>query len=381
MKKIRTLTVFVGMHSLVCAQIAKDNFSLVGVIKNYSGKAVYLSYMSIDNKMVRDTAIITQTRFFFSGAIEGPQKAEISVRDKSLMRSYSYEAWIEPQKMKMKIADDQLSSVEITGSKTDKEYREFSKIKEKIKERYQPQLDSLNGLRDIQLISSIRERLEPYFNELKEKEVNYFGTNTKSYITAYMLQFYTSKLPLDSLKMFYDRMGEEVQISRYGQYFKKKIDEIDNGSPGKKANDFTAGDINGFDITLSQFKGSYVLLDFWASWCIPCRKEHPEMVQLYNKYKDKGIEFIGIADDDGQNNKWREAVKKDNLPWKQILRGLNGGSNIKANHPSQKDINALFGVQSLPTLILIDAKGIIIGRYEENINELRAAFVKIFNNL
>jgi thiol-disulfide isomerase/thioredoxin len=105
------------------------------------------------------------------------------------------------------------------------------------------------------------------------------------------------------------------------------------------------------------------LLDFWASWCVPCRKGNPHLLSLYSKYKDKGLEIIGVSDDDNNHEAWQKAVDKDGIGvWKHVLRGLDMKKRL-AGEENESDISQYYGIHSLPTKILIDPNGIIIGRY------------------
>ena len=104
------------------------------------------------------------------------------------------------------------------------------------------------------------------------------------------------------------------------------------------------------------------MVDFWASWCGPCRKGNPHLLSLYSKYKDKGLEIIGVASDDSDPEAWRKAVAKDQIGvWKHILSGLRRLPN--GTYDKSEDIGDQFGIHTLPTKILIDPKGVIIGRY------------------
>ena len=129
------------------------------------------------------------------------------------------------------------------------------------------------------------------------------------------------------------------------------------------SNNFNTQDINGNKISLADYKGKYVLLDFWASWCVPCRKGNPHLKELYSKYRDKGFEVIGVSDDDRNPEAWKTAVAKDGLPWQHVLRGFKivNGAPDRTN-----DINEGFNISTLPTQILIDRTGTIIARYGED---------------
>lgn len=108
------------------------------------------------------------------------------------------------------------------------------------------------------------------------------------------------------------------------------------------------------------------MLDFWASWCVPCRKSNPHMIELYNKYKSKGFDVIGIADDDGKVDVWKKAVEQDNVGiWHNVLRGLDWDM-IRKNTPNPNDLDQQYGISSIPTKILIGPDGKILGRYGDS---------------
>ncbi|WP_179413514.1 TlpA family protein disulfide reductase [Mucilaginibacter sp. E4BP6] len=138
------------------------------------------------------------------------------------------------------------------------------------------------------------------------------------------------------------------------------------GAIGSMASDFETNDINGKLLNLKSFRGKYVLLDFWASWCIPCRKSNPHLITLYHKYNTKGFDIIGISDDDQRQLQWKNAVKQDNTDlWHQVLRGAAATAD-KQGVTNPDDLHHLYNIQSLPVKILIDPSGKIIGRYGDN---------------
>ena len=215
--------------------------------------------------------------------------------------------------------------------------------------------------------AAIHDAFDPYNARIAKANMRFFEKHPTSVVTAFYLRFYVSGLPLDSTKMFYDRLGSATQQTSYGKMIADEIAKLQSGSPGSMAKNFSSTDINGKPLSLTDFKGKYVLVDFWASWCVPCRKGNPHLKELYTQYKDKGFEVIGVSDDDRDNDAWKKAVAKDGLPWRHVLRGLK--YDAVKGYDKSTDISELFGIHSLPTQILIDPSGKIIARYGEGAAE------------
>jgi len=168
---------------------------------------------------------------------------------------------------------------------------------------------------------------------------------------------YVNEVSLDSSKTIYKNFNAELRLSDAGKKLAAQIKKMEAALPGNMAVDFKTVDINGKPVSLADYKGKYVMLDFWASWCAPCRKGNPHMVELYKKYKEKGLNLIGIAGDDGTQMAWRAAVAKDSVGiWPNVLWGAN----------TENDIGDKYAIHFVPTRILIDPTGKIIGRFGDN---------------
>jgi thiol-disulfide isomerase/thioredoxin len=174
----------------------------------------------------------------------------------------------------------------------------------------------------------------------------------------------------DTLKSYYDRFPDAVKQSSYGKDVSKQLNDRNIGVPGAIAANFIADDLQGKKLALSQFKGKYILLDFWGSWCLPCRKSHPHLKTLYGKYKQQGFEIIGVAQEyNDDKNAWRKAVTEDQVDWLHVM----------TTHNPEADIINKYNIVYFPTKILIDKEGVIIGRYgEKDLTELDAKLESIF---
>lgn len=153
------------------------------------------------------------------------------------------------------------------------------------------------------------------------------------------------------LQNLYNTLGKKVKNSKDGKEFKAYLKALSTVEIGKQAPAFTQNDTTGNPVSLSDFKGQYVLLDFWASWCPDCRVESPDLVKTYAAFKDKNFEILGISFDRDRNS-WIKAIHTDQLHWKHV-------SDLQR---WQNNVGTLYGVKSIPQNVLIDPTGKIIAR-------------------
>lgn len=200
-----------------------------------------------------------------------------------------------------------------------------------------------------------RDSLNAIINELdsiREDFVrNYVSEMNESVVAAYALYINSYRFELEDLKKFYEQFSEDVKSSEYGVIINDKVMALTNTQIGKSAPLFTMKDTTGAPVNLEQFKGKYVLIDFWASWCGPCRAENPNVVKAYNEFHDKGLEILGVSLD-SDKDKWLAAIVKDGLTWHQVS-DVNGWDCEPVK---------IYAVSSIPHSVLVDPDGIIVAK-------------------
>ncbi len=162
-----------------------------------------------------------------------------------------------------------------------------------------------------------------------------------------------NRLSLEEMEMIVNNAGDEFKASELGQAILSAVGGMQSVSEGQKFTDFTMQDPSGKEISLSDFagKGKYVLIDFWASWCAPCIREMPVLVEAYKLYKNKNFEVVGVSLD-AQAEPWKAAIKKNNMTWPQM-------SDLQQWNSVAREI---YNFNSIPHTILLDPEGIIIAK-------------------
>lgn len=300
----------------------------------------------------RDSAIVADGKFELRGTITnsgmayiylGPMKRNLAECDMSVIG-------IDPCEMSLTLTKGDVRHCTLTGSQTHADYQEYS------------------GL-----------RLTGNASDSRQAQVEWFKAHPSSGALPMLLSHAKSQLTYQQLSDVWAALSPEMKSHPELAGIEKEIATLRNVQPGQPAPDFSTTDIAGKPFSLSELKGKTVILDFWASWCKPCRASNPHLKELFAKYHAKGLEIVCVGDNDSQIPAWHKAIADDGISqFHHVLRGYKVISRRPYKADRSHDISDKYAVHFLPTKYLIGADGRIICRIESN-EQLDAELAKIFN--
>ncbi len=368
MKKISIL-LFVILFSLYsCKQkkqeTKKDNFTINGSIKGVTGPYVYFNWSGVQNRRQPDSAVVKDGIFTFTGKVKHPERAVIFLKD----RKGGFSFYLE--NADINITGDSISNVRITGSQSQKVFEEYqASMKSYMDQRSEVmrQYRAAKKSNDQAKLEAIRKQLET-LGKPKGVTKRFIATHPNIFLSLDLLRQIAYGSSYKELNKLYSSLDTTLQNSEKGKAFAKRLAMRKKTAIGKTALDFTLNDVNGKPVSLSDYRGKYVLVDFWASWCGPCRAENPNVVKAYNQYKDKNFTILGVSLDSKAAN-WKKAIKDDGLTWTHVsdLKGWKNAAAVK------------YGVRAIPANFLINPEGVIIGHNLRG-GALNKKLAEIFKN-
>jgi peroxiredoxin len=351
-----------------CSKVAKGEYLISGDAKGIvDGKMVILKTQNENGIIFNlDSVKVKDGKFEIKGKVKEPSMFALFVS--GIQQPVPF--ILETGEISVKIDKDSIWKSKVSGTYSNDAFQTFNENLNGFQKKlldYQnnnvQKLIAAQQKKDKLEIENLNKGYSSIQKNMDEYMTKYPDENPRSFISLLLLErtFSSPTFNLDKVKKTFNNFDESLKITKPGILIAKKLKVIEDNKKKikstntvellKKAPDFTAKDPNGKIISLKQSLGKVTIVDFWASWCGPCRKENPNVVALYNEFHSKGLNIIGVSLDD-ELNEWKNAIQKDKITWTQV-------SNLKKwSDPVAK----LYEVEQIPSTFILDSNGTIVAK-------------------
>jgi peroxiredoxin len=364
MKKILlVITAFTVLIS--CNKAGENEYVVTGTIKGIAdGKTAILEVQDETGALKPvDTVKIEKEKFTFKGSAKEPEMYLLSIETVSDKIPFI----LENGDIEMTINKDSIGITKVTGTYNNEELNSYKakgmtiqKKMMKFQKDNTAKMNQAQQTKDTVVMNGLRKEYSKFQEEFITQSDAYVASHPKAFISALIIEGMFNQMAPDIAKItkFYNDLDKEVKDTKHGKKIKKQLDEltkpvaaVENVGVGTAAPDFSAPSPEGKTVSLKQSMGKVTVVDFWASWCKPCREENPNMVALYKEFHAKGLNIVGVSLDDDAT-KWKDAIAKDKLTWTHV-------SNLKN---FEDPIATLYSIKSIPSTFILDASGKIVAK-------------------
>lgn len=318
------------------------SFSISGNINGIKDQTIYLRYGKTTDSLKSATG-----EFSFKGQIEDLTTAYLRVG--KTQTSFFLE---KNAVLNFTASLEELDNATVSGTRMNDDLSKYTASIAALNNQRRPVMATLmDAYQKKQPYQEYSDQVEKIDEQISAKAKDFVKANPDAIVSAWLVRskfFYGEDEELSSM---YGYLKGDALTSNYAKDLKKKMDTNAKTGVGQMAMEFTQNDVNDKPVSLASLRGKYVLVDFWASWCEPCRQENPNVVKAFNQYKDKGFTILGVSLDQ-KKEPWLKAIEKDQLTWTHV-------SDLKY---WQNEVAVMYGINSIPASLLLDPNGKIIGK-------------------
>lgn len=351
---LRITVSLIILCSFFCTTVMSQvpfTYTIKGHLQGLKNDTLYLSIMSGNQKRKRIVLPAKNDYFFYTGTATMPSIVWAQTTAKRGVNG-NFTFFIEEGNIKIEGNNKDLTHTQVTGTPGNDDYNYTTSRMNDYYDRRAIAQKKLRAITDTSSLSykNLWGEIVALTDSVSLFENEYVATHPNSLASGLLLMLIADNIPVPLLEEYYNNMGDRVKQLAILSKMPTKIAGKKRSVIGSLAPDFTMNDVNGKPVTLSDYRGKYILLDFWASWCVPCRKDNPYLKAAYEKFKNNKFEIIQVSVDENGNN-WKKAIENDKLPWIHI-------SDLK----KPNKVAELYGVQPIPDNFLINPQGVIIER-------------------
>lgn len=344
---------------VACSDVTPGTFRIEGELATLPGETVYLVRTVNGQDDTLGQGVLRDGKFQITGNIEGVKNATLVINNHEipvLLEQGLFQIRVNPFKI------DNNTPFQVRGKEQElferywKMYAEFEMKRETLTRELQRSL----FMNDTTLYSKAEASFENIGRECQAAVNEMIRQNPDSYMAAYLIHYWRNTMELEELEARYELLGAKAREYDLAQIVREKIDNLKGVQIGCVAPDFMLETPEGKPFGLKDLTGKVKIIDFWASWCGPCRKENPNMVRLYSDYKQAGLNILSISIDDNKKS-WLSAIKADGMPWHHAsdLKGWDGPVTRK------------YAVGAVPRIIVLDEDNRVVA-FDIRGDELRA---------
>ncbi len=357
----------IGALAVMCACNSKPSteFTINGTTDAADGDTIYFSYMVSADSTYKDSCVVANGAFTFAGSIDTPKAGYLSNGPLTYSNEKVRSLMVEPGTITVALTGDKYSTAEVTGSPLTQQMDSLNAIQKEVYDQLMPLREQFAAAQDDSVaMAELEQKYTALMDQLKDAQINFVKTNTTSFYAPIVMSRLKSNMSLDEIKEIYNAWSPEVQAA--DEATAKYISALENIQPGAKAPEIAGKDQDGNEVSLSGLKGKVVLVDFWATWCGPCRASLPHVKEVYEKYNGKGLEVLAVS------------LDRSEEPWKEYIANSGMGMEKYVNIYDAPVKNAdNYAIQYIPSKFIIDAEGNMVGRFDGE-EELDAKLAEIF---